>query len=147
DADPMDFQPGLLQVQSRPPAPLGRAVLYAVLGLVGALFLWASLARLDIVAVADGKLVPAGYLKIVQPSEQGVVKEILVQEGQAVGAGQILMRMDAALLDADGRALIVEHQTKRLALRRIDAQLAGKRLVREADDPPALYLQAQAQYA
>ena len=147
DADPADFQPGLLQVQSRPPAPLGHAVLYVVLGLVGAVLLWAALARLDIVAVADGKLVPAGYLKIVQPSEQGVVKEILVQEGQAVKQGQILMRMDAALLDADGRALGVEYQTKRLALRRIDAQLTAKRLAREADDPPALYLQTQAQYA
>src|SRR6202008_1024497 len=70
-----------------------------------------------------------------------------VQEGQAVRAGQILMRMDAALLDADGRALGVEHRTKRLALRRIDAQLAGKRVARESDDPPALYLQAEAQLA
>ena len=147
DADPADFQPGLLQVQGRPPAPLGRAVLYVVLGLVGALLLWAVLARLDIVAVADGKLVPEGYLKIVQPSEQGVVKEILVKEGQSVREGQILMRMDAALLDADGRALGAEHQTKRLALRRVEAQLAGKPFAREADDPSALYLQMQAQNA
>jgi hemolysin D len=147
DADPADFQPGVLQVQSRPPAPLGRGVLYAVLAMVGALLLWASIAKLDIVAVADGKLVPAGYLKIVQPSEQGVVKEILVQEGEAVRQGQILMRMDAALLDADGRALAVEYQTKRLAMRRIEAQLAGRKLLREPDDPGALYYQAQAQHA
>jgi hemolysin D len=147
DADPADFQPALLQVQSRPPAPLGRGVLYVVLGLVGAVFLWAAIAKLDIVAVADGKLVPAGYLKIVQPSEQGVIKEILVQEGEAVRAGQILMRMDAALLDADGRALGAEYQTKRLAMRRIEAQLAGKRFAREADDPSALYFQMEAQYA
>jgi hemolysin D len=147
DADPVDFQPGLLQVQSRPPAPLGRGVLYVVLGLVGSVFLWAATARLDIVAVADGKLVPAGYLKIVQPSEQGMVKEILVQEGQSVRAGQVLMRMDAALLDADRRALGVEYQTKRLALRRIEAQLAGKPLAREPDDPSVLYLQTQAQHA
>ena len=113
-------------------------MLYVVLGLVGAMLAWAALARLDIVAVADGKLVPAGYLKIVQPSEQGVVKEILVQEGESVREGQVLMRMDAALLAADGRALGAEYQTKRLALRRIDAQLAGKPLSREADDPPTL---------
>jgi hemolysin D len=147
DADPVDFQPGLLQVQSRPPAPLGRGVLYVVLGLVGTVFLWAAFAKLDIVAVADGKLVPAGYLKIVQPSEQGVVKEILVQEGQSVREGQILMRMDAALLDADGRALGAEYQTKRLAMRRIEAQLAGRKFAREADDPPALFFQMESQYA
>ena len=80
-ADPADFQPALLQVQSRPPSPLGRALLYVVLALVGGMLLWAALARLDIVATAEGKLVPAGYLKIVQPSEQGLIKDILVREG------------------------------------------------------------------
>ena len=147
DADPADFQPALLQVQSRPPAPLGRAVLWLVLSLVGAALAWAAVAKLDVVAVADGKLVPAGYLKIVQPSEQGVVKEILVQEGELVREGQLLMRMDTAISSADLRALSVEYDTKRLALRRIDAQLAEIPLAREADDPTALYAQAAAQYA
>jgi hemolysin D len=147
DADPADFQPALLQVQTRPPAPLGRGVLYLVLGLVAAMLAWAALAKLDIVATAEGKLVPAGYLKIVQPSEQGLVKEIFVSEGEVVRAGQVLMRMDTALLAADGRALSAEYRNKRLALRRIDAQLAERPLRRDADDPPALFAQVEAQYA
>jgi HlyD family secretion protein len=146
DANPVDFQPALLQVQSRPPAPLGRGVLYALLGLVAALG-WAALAKLDIVATAEGKLVPAGYLKIVQPSEQGVIKEIFVREGEAVREGQVLMRMDTALLAADGRALAAEYHTKRLALRRIEAQLAARPLARDAEDPPGLFAQTEAQYA
>ena len=147
DADPADFQPALLQVQTRPPAPLGRGVLYMVLGLVAAMLAWAAIAKLDIVATAEGKLVPAGYLKIVQPAEQGLIKEIFVREGEVVREGQVLMRMDTALLAADGRALSAEYHTKRLALRRIDAQLAGKPLTREPDDPPAHFAQAEAQYA
>jgi len=147
DANPADFQPALLQVQSRPPAPLGRGVLYVLLGLVAAALAWAALAKLDIVATAEGKLVPAGYLKIVQPSEQGVIKEIFVREGERVREGQVLMRMDTALLAADGRALAAEFHTKRLALRRIEAQLAGKPLAPEAGDPPGLFAQVQAQYA
>ena len=147
DADPADFQPALLRVQSRPPAPLGRGVLYAVFFLTASILVWSALARLDIVATAEGKLVPAGYLKIVQPSEQGQIKEIFVQEGQVVREGEVLMRMDTALLAADGRALSAEYHAKRLALRRIDAQLGAQPLVRHADDPPALFAQAQAQYA
>jgi HlyD family secretion protein len=108
---------------------------------------WAALAKLDIVASAEGKLVPAGYLKIVQPAEQGLVKEIFVREGEAVREGQVLMRMDTALLAADGRALSAEYHTKRLALRRIDAQLAERPLRRGTDDPPALFAQVEAQYA
>ena len=146
-ADPADFQPALLQVQSRPPSPLGRALLYVVLALVGGMLLWAALAKLDIVATAEGKLVPAGYLKIVQPSEQGLIKDILVREGELVREGQVLMRMDTALLAADGRALTAEFHTKRLALRRIEAQLGAQPLAREPDDPAALYAQTQAQSA
>jgi hemolysin D len=147
DADPADFQPALLEVQSRPPAPLGRGVLYAVFFLTASILVWSALARLDIVATAEGKLVPTGYLKIVQPAEQGLVKEIFVSEGEVVREGQVLMRMDTALLAADGRALSAEYHTKRLALRRIDAQLAGRPLERDADDPPALFAQVEAQYA
>jgi HlyD family secretion protein len=147
DADPADFQPALLQVQTRPPAPLGRGVLYAVFFLTTSILVWSALARLDIVATAEGKLVPAGYLKIVQPAEQGLVKEIFVSEGEVVREGQVLMRMDTALLAADGRALSAEYHTKRLALRRIDAQLAERPLKRDADDPPAHFAQIEAQYA
>jgi hemolysin D len=145
-ADPKDFAPGILRVQERPPSPLGRQVLWAVLALFGATLLWALLARLDIVAVAEGKLVPASYLKIVQPAEQGIVKEILVQEGELVKTGQVLIRMDAALTDADVKAIQAEYQNRRLALRRIDAQLLSRPLLREKGDPADLIAQLQAQH-
>src|SRR6266850_4075224 len=116
EADPKDFAPGILRVQDRPPSPLGRRVLWTVLGLFGTTLLWALLGRLDIVAVADGKLVPASYLKIVQPAEQGIVKEILVKEGEAVGAGQVLVRMDPVLTDADVKSIQADHDNKRIAL-------------------------------
>ena len=147
EADPADFHPALLQAQTRPPAPLGRAVLYAVFLLTGTILVWSALARLDIVAVAEGKLVPSGYLKIVQPAEQGVVKEILVREGETVREGQVLMRMDAALSDADGRALAADFHTRRIALRRVDAQLTDRSLRREAADPAEIHAQAEAQHA
>jgi hemolysin D len=146
DADPADFLPALQRVQERPPSPLGRKVLWTVLALVGGTLLWATLGKLDIVAVAEGKLVPSTYVKIVQPAEQGVVKEILVQEGQEVREGQVLIRMDAALSDADGKALASDYHTKRITLRRIDAQLAGQLLTRTKEDPPEIFAQAQAQY-
>jgi len=122
-------------------------MLRLLLGLVTCLLLWATFGQLDIVAVADGKLVPSTYLKIVQPAEQGIVKEILVKEGEAVKAGQVLIRMDSVLAGADVKAIRAERDNKRLALRRIDAQLGGKRFSRERSDPPELALQVEAQYA
>jgi len=146
-ADPADFSPPLLRIQEKPPAPLAGWMLRLLVGLLAGILLWAALGRLDIVAVADGKLVPSTYLKIVQPAEQGIVKEILVKEGQAVQAGEVLIRMDAVLSGADVKAIQAEHDNKRLALRRIDAQLAGTALAREAGDPAELFVQVEAQYA
>jgi len=146
ESDPREFAPGLVRIEAVAPSPLGRAVLYTAFALVAATLAWAALARLDIVAVAEGKLVPAGYLKIVQPAEQGVVQEIVVREGETVRAGQVLARMDPALSEADARALGADHLARRLALRRIEAQLEGRALAREADDPPDAFTQAEAQH-
>ncbi len=145
-ADPRDFQPSLVRLQESPPSPLGRRVLWSALVFLVALLLWAIFGRLDIVAVAEGKLVPDTYLKIVQPADSGVVKEILVKEGQSVRTGQVLMRMDTALSDSDLKSLTTDSQNKQLALRRIDAQLAGTLFTRRADDPAELYAQIHAQY-
>ena len=146
DATPTDFAPALLRIQATVPSPLPGAVLWTMVALLAALLAWSAFARLDIVAVTDGKLVPSSYLKIVQPSEQGVVKEILVQEGGIVRAGQVLVRMDAVLATADARTLANEFHSRRLALRRIDAQLAGMAMRAEAGDPDPLRAAAEAQY-
>ena len=145
-ADPGDFSPPLLRIQEKPPAPLAGWMLRLLVGLLAGIVLWAAFGRLDIVAVADGKLVPSSYLKIVQPAEQGIVKEILVREGESVREGQVLIRMDSVLSGADVKAIQAEHDNKRLALRRIDAQLAGTALAREASDPAELFVQVDAQY-
>lgn len=141
-----DFHPGLLAIERQPPHPAARLILAMMLGLFGCLFLWAALGKLDIVAVAEGKLVPNSYLKIVQPSEAGIVKEILVQEGQRVAANEVLLRMDAVATKADREQVLVDYQAKDLALRRIDAQLTGKAFGKATDDPPELYAQTLAHY-
>jgi hemolysin D len=146
EADPHDFSPPLLNLQNRPPNPLGQGVLWVLLGFIALLILWAILGRLDIVAVAEGKLIPQTYLKIVQPSEGGIVKEILVKEGETVRAGQILMRMDSLITDADARSLEVDAQRKRLTLRRIDAELRDEPFQILASDPSGLAREIEAQY-
>ena len=146
-ADPTDFAPPLLRIQEKPPAPLAGWMLRVLIALLAGVLLWTVFGRLDIVAVADGKLVPSSYLKIVQPAEQGIVKEILVKEGEKVVAGRVLIRMDAALTQADVKAIQADYDNKRLALRRIDAQLGGKTFALERGDPRELYGQVAAQYA
>ncbi len=141
------FVPEALAVEDRPGSPLPRFILRACAVFFAALVAWAAFGRLDIVAVAEGRLVPAGQLKIVQPPEQGVVREILVREGERVAEGQVLLRMDSRLADADVSVVRQEVALRRLQLARIDAELGGKPLARGADDPPALFAEVEAQWA
>ncbi|MBK1680400.1 HlyD family type I secretion periplasmic adaptor subunit [Rhodocyclus tenuis] len=141
-----DFHPPLIRLQHAAPHPQGRRVLWMLLGLLAFLLVWALLGRLDIVAVADGKLVPESYLKIVQPSEAGIVKEILVREGETVRTGQTLMRMDALITNADLGAITAEYARKRLQLARIDAELAGKPFTPGVQTPEELVRETSQQY-
>ena len=142
----LDFAPGLLALQDSPPARMPRAVVYSVAALLALALVWAAVGHLDIVASADGRLVPQTYLKVVQPADAGIVKEILVREGEAVRAGQVLLRMDAQDTQADSAKLRSDLALRSLQLRRIDAELSGRPLRRLDDDPPELYQQVEAQY-
>lgn len=146
NAEMHEFAPGILKVQHSPPSPLPRILLYILLALCGVALLWTIFGRLDIIAVADGKLVPQTYLKIVQPSEAGIVQDILVKEGDSVVAGQVLLRMNTKLAEADSKSVQAEYYRRAIQLRRIDAELSGQPLIKQADDPDNSFQQAQAQY-
>lgn len=144
--DVLDFAPGLLAIQESPPARLPRVMMYIVLVLFCILLVWSIFGKLDIIASAEGRLVPQTYVKIVQPADAGIVQEILVHEGQSVESGQVLMRMDAKLTEADAATIRNELVLKSLLLRRIDAELAGIPMTQDSGDPLVLYRQVENQY-
>jgi hemolysin D len=139
------FDPALLRLEETPPSPLPRRLLHALLALLAVLAVALFAGRLDVVVVADGRLVPRTLLKIVQPADTGVVREILVEEGTAVVAGQPVLRLDARLADADVRAHRIDLAQRLLQLRRLDAELQGHALERHPDDPDDLFARAAAQ--
>src|SRR5687767_1753755 len=141
------FDPALLRIEEAPPSPLPRRVLYALLMLLVLVTCALFFGHVDVVVVAEGRLVPRTLLKIVQPADAGVVREILVEEGMAVVAGQPVLRLDARLADADLRAHRHELAQRMLHLRRIDAELGGGDLQRHADDPDDLHARALVQLA
>ena len=141
-----DFAPGLLRIQNAPPSPLSSMILKSLAVMLTALFLWSAMGRLEIVAVAEGRLVPQSFLKIVQPAGAGLVSEILVKEGEQVRAGQVLMRMDTVMSEADSLSLQADADRKAMTLRRIDAELSEQDFAGEPDDPRDLFLEIQAQF-
>jgi hemolysin D len=140
-----EFLPAILQLQEEAPSPLPRVVLWTVLALAGALGVWAIFGKLDVVAVAEGRLVPKSQLRIVQPAEGGIMRELLVREGERVRARQVLARMDVRAAEADAATAQNDSAMRRLQLRRIDAELSGTRLAALPEDPPQLHAQVEAQ--
>ncbi len=95
------FLPAALEIEDTPPSPLGRAILWTILGILVATVAWASYGHVDIVAVAPGKFVPSSRVKIIQPLDIGSVRAIHVTDGQEVQAGDPLIELDPTLADAD----------------------------------------------
>jgi len=71
-----------------------RSLLYAVALVFFLLLIWASLARIDEVTRGQGKVIPASQLQVIQSTDGGVVRELLVQEGDRVKAGDLLAHID-----------------------------------------------------
>ena len=69
-----------------------------------AAFAWSFFGRLDVNAVAPGKLEPTGRVKVIQSLDPGKVAAIRVENGQPVKAGDLLLEFDPAEAAADERA-------------------------------------------
>ena len=92
-----EFLPAVLEIQQAPPSPVGRAILWAILAVFTTGVFWATFGWIDIVATAQGKIIPSGYSKVIQPYEAGVIAAIHVQNGQLVKRGNMLIDLDPTL--------------------------------------------------
>lgn len=68
--------------------------LYLLLGVIIIAFVWAYFAKLNVATNANGKIIASGQLQEIQHLEGGIVKKILVKEGEHVKAGQDLFVLD-----------------------------------------------------
>jgi hemolysin D len=100
-ADEAAFLPAALSLQETPVHPAPRRAAYAICALFALVLLWAVLGKIDIVAVAPGRIVVSERTKTIQPLEASVVSKVLVKDGDSVKAGQVLVELDATAANAD----------------------------------------------
>ncbi|MDI2590618.1 HlyD family type I secretion periplasmic adaptor subunit [Pseudomonas sp. 681] len=99
--DEVEFLPAALEVLETPVSPVGRSLMWALMLLFAIALVWSTIGKLDVVAVAEGKVVPNGKSKTIQPLEAGIVKAILVDNGQHVTQDQALIELDPTEAAAD----------------------------------------------
>lgn len=110
------FLPAALEIQESPPNPIARRLAWSLLTLLILGIVWACLGKVNIVASAEGKIIPSSRVKQIQPLEKAVVKQILVKEGERVAAGQPLIELDSVLTLADEKRFSSELQRAQLRL-------------------------------
>jgi membrane fusion protein, adhesin transport system len=124
----MPFVSDVAGAQVVEPAPAAMWAVYLMLAALVVALAWSAVAQVDVVAKAAGRVVPDGRDQIIASLEGGILRELLVREGQQVNVGQALAMLDPTRVEAQQ----AEGQAKRLALKgtlaRLQAEASGKAL-------------------
>jgi hemolysin D len=133
-SDELAFLPAALEIVETPPSPIGRAIAISIAAIFTIALAWACIGKVDIVAVAQGKIIPKGGTKTVQPFETGVVRAIHVHDGQPVKAGDVLVELDATMNTAELSHAQSDLMAAQLDVARLRAALTNK------DDPLSAFI-------
>lgn len=101
-----------------------RQAAVAILLCFGGLGSWLALARLDNAVVAPGLLEPAETTRLIQHLEGGIVRDILVRNGQQVQAGAVLLRLDPTRNQASLALFQAQILGARARQQRLEAEIA-----------------------
>ena len=89
-----DFLPESLKLEKTSASPVGRIIIWVIMLLFVCSLIWSAVGRIDIVSVAQGRIIPDGYSKPVQSIIAAKVKSLHVGEGDVVRQGQLLLELD-----------------------------------------------------
>ena len=131
--DRHEFKPLLVEIEERPLNPLGRAVFWIVIAAILFTCLWMFFGEVDVVVTARGKVIPSGEVKTLQPLNTGVVRSILVQAGDHVKKGQVLLEIDPSDVDPELLSLKADLKQVNLEVMRISALLDQRPFVVTAE--------------
>ena len=114
------------EIDTQRPIRLGAAVL--VVGF-GAFLLWAAFAPLDQGVPASGTVAIETRKKTIQHATGGVVKEVLVKEGQWVKEGEVLMEVSDTQARANNETIKQAYLSQRAVEARLEAERNNARSI------------------
>jgi len=128
----LEFQSDAVILEHRSLPGGARWILYTVLFLIASLILWASLAEVDRIVTARGKLITTAATVVVQPLTTAVIRTLEAKVGGVVAAGQTLATLDPTFSKSDVVRLKERFQGLTHAVNRLQRELDNEPL-----EPPS----------
>ena len=115
-----------IQLEEGGPPRLMRVAVWIAAAIVATAIAWASVTVVQQVARAPGEIIPSGHVQPVQHLEGGIVREVLVREGDIVEQNQVLAKLDPTGALAELDQLRAREQALRLQAERLRAFAEGR---------------------
>ena len=112
-------------------------LLLLIIAFLAIAVIWAAKTELDTVTRGDGRIVPAGEVQVVQPSEPGVIADIHVSDGDVVAAGDPLVTLDGTQIAGELAQLETRIRAFGLRIARLRAEIDGTAYDPGTDTPQA----------
>ena len=119
---------------------LARRGIVVLIGGLLPVFLWMACAPLSSAVIAPAFVKVDLNVRPVQHAEGGIVRKVLVRDGQQVRMGQALLILGDVSVEADKNRLDFRVQTEHASLARLDAE---QMMARAITFPPELLASAQ----
>lgn len=107
------------------PSVTSRLMLISITALVLILLVWAGVSNIDEMTHGEGQVVPTSEIQVVQSLEGGVLKELLVREGEVVEKGQVLMRISDVAFASEERGTEARQEALVAKKARLEAEANG----------------------
>ncbi len=123
DSHERAFLPAAIEILETPANPAGRSLLWLTIAFFTGAVIWSLIGEVDVHATAQGRIVPAGRVKVIEPLETGTVSAIHVRDGDRVAKGEPLLEIDRTEAAADRERLARDLMTAMVETARLDAQI------------------------
>jgi len=127
EKDPLelDYLPPVVAASRRQAKQFAVVTMGVIMGLVVLFFVWASLAKIDETVRGTGRIVPSQKTQMIANLEGGIVKAVLVKEGDIVEPNQVLMKIDKTIAQARYKGDREQYLSYLAAQARLQAQING----------------------
>jgi adhesin transport system membrane fusion protein len=114
--------------------PIANILIYTVIAFFIIFLIWAWVSEIDVVVNARGKVIPSSRQKIIQSLDGGIVKQILVKEGDLVKKNQPVVILEDVRYKADYGQIYQKTLALRAMIARLNSELDNKKDIQFPED-------------